>query len=377
MIIGVPKEIKNNENRVAITPAGVASFVGTGHRVLIENEAGIGSNFTNEDYVKAGAEIVETAADVWAQAEMVMKVKEPLASEYGYFRPGLILFTYLHLAAEPALAKALKDSGVTAIAYETVAVNRTLPLLTPMSEVAGRMAAQIGAQFLQKSNGGKGILLAGVPGVSRGKVTIIGGGGVGTNAAKIAIGLGADVTIIDLSPERLRQLDDIFGNQINTLVSNPYNIADAVAESDLVIGAVLIPGAKAPKLVTEEMVKTMKPGSVIVDVAIDQGGIVETIDHITTHDQPTYEKHGVVHYAVANMPGAVPRTSTIALTNVTVPYALQIASKGVHKAIAQNKALKLGVNVANGAITYEAVAHDLGYDYVSVDVALEKELASI
>lgn len=377
MIIGVPKEIKNNENRVAITPAGVASFVGTGHRVLIENEAGIGSNFTNEDYVKAGAEIVETAADVWAQAEMVMKVKEPLASEYGYFRPGLILFTYLHLAAEPALAKALKDSGVTAIAYETVAVNRTLPLLTPMSEVAGRMAAQIGAQFLQKSNGGKGILLAGVPGVSRGKVTIIGGGGVGTNAAKIAIGLGADVTIIDLSPERLRQLDDIFGNQINTLVSNPYNIADAVAESDLVIGAVLIPGAKAPKLVTEEMVKTMKPGSVIVDVAIDQGGIVETIDHITTHDQPTYEKHGVVHYAVANMPGAVPRTSTIALTNVTVPYALQIASKGVHKAIAQNESLKLGVNVANGAITYEAVAHDLGYDYVSVDVALEKELASI
>ncbi|NEW03811.1 alanine dehydrogenase [Bacillus megaterium] len=377
MIIGVPKEIKNNENRVAITPAGVASFVGTGHRVLIENEAGIGSNFTNEDYVKAGAEIVKTAADVWAQAEMVMKVKEPLASEYGYFRPGLILFTYLHLAAEPALAKALKDSGVTAIAYETVAVNRTLPLLTPMSEVAGRMAAQIGAQFLQKSNGGKGILLAGVPGVSRGKVTIIGGGGVGTNAAKIAIGLGADVTIIDLSPERLRQLDDIFGNQINTLVSNPYNIADAVAESDLVIGAVLIPGAKAPKLVTEEMVKTMKPGSVIVDVAIDQGGIVETIDHITTHDQPTYEKHGVVHYAVANMPGAVPRTSTIALTNVTVPYALQIASKGVHKAIAQNEALKLGVNVANGAITYEAVAHDLGYDYVSVDVALEKELASI
>ncbi|MEH7565026.1 alanine dehydrogenase [Priestia megaterium] len=377
MIIGVPKEIKNNENRVAITPAGVASFVGTGHRVLIENEAGIGSNFTNEDYVKAGAEIVETAADVWAQAEMVMKVKEPLASEYGYFRPGLILFTYLHLAAEPALAKALKDSGVTAIAYETVAVNRTLPLLTPMSEVAGRMAAQIGAQFLQKSNGGKGILLAGVPGVSRGKVTIIGGGGVGTNAAKIAIGLGADVTIIDLSPERLRQLDDIFGNQINTLVSNPYNITDAVAESDLVIGAVLIPGAKAPKLVTEEMVKTMKPGSVIVDVAIDQGGIVETIDHITTHDQPTYEKHGVVHYAVANMPGAVPRTSTIALTNVTVPYALQIASKGVHKAIAQNEALKLGVNVANGAITYEAVAHDLGYDYVSVDVALEKELASI
>ncbi|MBN8253406.1 alanine dehydrogenase [Priestia flexa] len=377
MIIGVPKEIKNNENRVAITPAGVASFVGTGHRVLVEAEAGIGSGFTNEDYMKAGAEIVELAADVWAQAEMVMKVKEPLPSEYDYFRPGLILFTYLHLAAEPALAQALKDKGVTAIAYETVAVNRTLPLLTPMSEVAGRMASQIGAQFLQKSNGGKGILLAGVPGVSRGKVTIIGGGVVGTNAAKLAIGLGADVTIIDLSPERLRQLDDIFGNQINTLVSNPYNIADAVAQADLLIGAVLIPGAKAPKLVTEEMVQSMKPGSVIVDVAIDQGGIVETVDHITTHDQPTYEKHGVVHYAVANMPGAVPRTSTIALTNVTVPYALQIASKGAYKAIQENPALKLGVNVANGAITYEAVARDLGYDYVPVEVALNKELTSI
>ncbi|WP_210610768.1 alanine dehydrogenase [Priestia flexa] len=377
MIIGVPKEIKNNENRVAITPAGVASFVGTGHRVLVEAEAGIGSGFTNEDYMKAGAEIIELAADVWAQAEMVMKVKEPLPSEYDYFRPGLILFTYLHLAAEPALAQALKDKGVTAIAYETVAVNRTLPLLTPMSEVAGRMASQIGAQFLQKSNGGKGILLAGVPGVSRGKVTIIGGGVVGTNAAKLAIGLGADVTIIDLSPERLRQLDDIFGNQINTLVSNPYNIADAVAQADLLIGAVLIPGAKAPKLVTEEMVQTMKPGSVIVDVAIDQGGIVETVDHITTHDQPTYEKHGVVHYAVANMPGAVPRTSTIALTNVTVPYALQIASKGAYKAIQENPALKLGVNVANGAITYEAVARDLGYDYVPVEVALNKELTSI
>ncbi|MDT2044812.1 alanine dehydrogenase [Priestia aryabhattai] len=377
MIIGVPKEIKNNENRVAITPAGVASFVGTGHRVLVEAEAGIGSGFTNEDYMKAGAEIIELAADVWAQAEMVMKVKEPLPSEYDYFRPGLILFTYLHLAAEPALAQALKDKGVTAIAYETVAVNRTLPLLTPMSEVAGRMASQIGAQFLQKSNGGKGILLAGVPGVSRGKVTIIGGGVVGTNAAKLAIGLGADVTIIDLSPERLRQLDDIFGNQINTLVSNPYNIADAVAQADLLIGAVLIPGAKAPKLVTEEMVQTMKPGSVIVDVAIDQGGIVETVDHITTHDQPTYEKHGVVHYAVANMPGAVPRTSTIALTNVTVPYALQIASKGAYKAIQENPALKLGVNVANGAITYEAVARDLDYDYVPVEVALNKELTSI
>jgi alanine dehydrogenase len=377
MFIGVPKEIKNNENRVALTPAGVSSFVTAGHHVFIEKDAGIGSGFTNEAYEKAGAEILETAEKVWTKAEMIMKVKEPLPSEYQYFRQGLVLFTYLHLAAEPELAQALKDKGVIAIAYETVSVNRTLPLLTPMSEVAGRMAAQIGASFLQKNNGGQGILLAGVPGVNRGKVTIIGGGIVGTNAAKMAIGLGADVTIIDLSADRLRQLDDIFGNQIKTLMSNPYNIAEGVAEADLLIGAVLIPGAKAPKLVTEEMVKAMKPGAVIVDVAIDQGGIVETIDHVTTHDNPTFEKHGVIHYSVANMPGAVPRTSTIALTNVTVPYALQIAGKGVFKAIAENPALKLGVNVANGEITFEAVAKDLGYQYVAVEKALEKELSAI
>ncbi|NWQ39646.1 alanine dehydrogenase [Bacillus sp. EB106-08-02-XG196] len=374
MIIGVVKEIKNNENRVALTPAGVVSFVQAGHKVLVEKGAGIGSGFVDADYAQAGAELIELAADVWNQSEMIMKVKEPLESEYKYFRPGLVLFTYLHLAAEPALAQALKDSGVIAIAYETVSVNRTLPLLTPMSEVAGRMSAQIGAQFLQKFNGGKGILLAGVPGVSRGKVTIIGGGIVGTNAAKMAIGLGADVTIIDLSADRLRYLDDVFGNQIKTLISNPFNIAEAVKEADLVIGAVLIPGAKAPKLVTEEMVKTMKPGSVIVDVAIDQGGSVETIDHVTTHDNPTFEKHGVVHYSVANMPGAVPRTSTMALTNATVPYALQIANKGVVKAISENPALKLGVNVANGDITYEAVAKDLNYEYVPVEKALEKEI---
>ncbi|WP_042455131.1 alanine dehydrogenase [Neobacillus dielmonensis] len=375
MFIGVPKEIKNNENRVALTPAGVTSFVNAGNTVLIEKDAGIGSGFSNEDYLKAGAEILDRAEQVWARAEMIMKVKEPLPAEYQYFRPGLILFTYLHLAAEPLLAKALKDSGVIAIAYETVSVNKTLPLLTPMSEVAGRMAPQIGAQFLQKNNGGQGILLGGVPGVSRGKVTIIGGGIVGTNAAKMAIGLGADVTIIDLSADRLRYLDDIFGNQIKTLMSNPYNIAEAVKEADLLIGAVLIPGAKAPKLVTEEMVKTMKPGSVIVDVAIDQGGIVETDDHVTTHDNPTFEKYGVIHYSVANMPGAVPRTSTLALTNVTVPYALQIANKGVCKAIEENLALKLGVNVANGEITYEAVAQDLGYQYVTVEEALKKKLA--
>ncbi|WP_050184098.1 alanine dehydrogenase [Domibacillus robiginosus] len=377
MIVGIPKEIKNNENRVALTPSGVISFLHAGHKVLVEKDAGIGSSFTNEDYAKAGAEIVESVKDIWSRAEMIMKVKEPLPSEYGYFRKGLILFTYLHLAAEPSLAQALKNKGVTAIAYETVATGRALPLLTPMSEVAGRMSAQIGAQFLQKANGGKGILLAGVPGVSRGKVTIIGGGVVGTNAAKLAIGLGADVTLLDLSADRLRQIDDIFGNQIKTLMSNSLNIAEAVAEADLLIGAVLIPGAKAPKLVTEEMVKTMKPGSVIVDVAIDQGGIVETVDQITTHDNPIYEKHGVVHYAVANMPGAVPRTSTIALTNVTVPYALQIANKGVYKAISENESLKCGLNVANGEITYKAIAADLGYSFVSPEKVFESELTTV
>jgi alanine dehydrogenase len=377
MLIGVPKEIKNNENRVAITPAGVVALVKAGHKIIIENNAGIGSGFTNEDYAAAGAEILAQASDVWAKADMVMKVKEPLPSEYGFFREGLILFTYLHLAAEPELARALTESGVTAIAYETVELNRTLPLLTPMSEVAGRMSTQIGAQFLEKPHGGKGILLGGVPGVKRGKVTIIGGGVVGTNAAKIAIGLGAEVTIIDLSADRLRQLDDIFGAAVNTLVSNPLNIAEAIAASDLVIGAVLIPGAKAPKLVTEEMIKAMTPGSVIIDVAIDQGGIFETVDRITTHDKPTYEKHGVLHYAVANMPGAVPRTSTIALTNVTVPYALQIANKGVKQAVADNNALKLGVNVAGGSITYEAVARELGYAYVTVETAMDKQLSTL
>jgi alanine dehydrogenase len=377
MLIGVPKEIKNNENRVAITPAGVVALVKAGHKIIIENNAGIGSGFTNEDFAAVGAEIMDQAAEVWAKVDMVLKVKEPLSSEYGFFREGLILFTYLHLAAEPELARALTEKGVTAIAYETVELNNTLPLLTPMSEVAGRMSAQIGAQFLEKQYGGKGVLLGGVPGVMRGKVTIIGGGVVGTNAAKIAVGLGAKVTIIDLSTDRLRQLDDIFGTAVNTLVSNPFNIAEAVAESDLVIGAVLIPGAKAPKLVTEEMIKAMKPGSVVIDVAIDQGGIFETVDRITTHDKPTYEKHGVLHYAVANMPGAVPRTSTIALTNVTVPYALQIANKGVKQAIADNNALKLGVNAAGGSITYEAVARDLGYAYVPVETAMDKQFSTL
>ncbi|MGG3844555.1 alanine dehydrogenase [Aeribacillus composti] len=376
MIIGVPKEIKNNENRVAITPAGVVQLINAGHKVVIEANAGIGSGFTDEEYKQAGAEIVERASEVWEKAEMILKVKEPLPDEYVYFRKGLILFTYLHLANEPELAKALVENEVTAIAYETITVNNTLPLLTPMSEVAGRMAAQLGAQYLEKSKGGKGILLSGVPGVKRGKVTIIGGGVVGTNAAKIAHGLGADVTIIDLNPARLRQLEDIFGSTVQTLMSNPYNIAESVKDSDLVIGSVLIPGAKAPKLVTEEMVKSMQPGSVIIDVAIDQGGNFETINYATTHDNPIIEKYGVLHYAVANIPGAVPRTATIALTNVTIPYAVQIASKGVIQAIKESEAIKTGVNVMNGNITFKAVAHDLGYDYVPVDDVISERLYS-
>ncbi|WP_078545108.1 alanine dehydrogenase [Litchfieldia alkalitelluris] len=363
MRIGVPREIKNNENRVAMTPAGVVNLVRFGHEVFIEKDAGEGSGFPDEQYVAAGAKIVATAEEAWSM-EMVMKVKEPLASEYVYFKEGLILFTYLHLAPEPELTAALTEKKVIGIAYETVQLpNGSLPLLTPMSEVAGRMASQLGAQFLEKPNGGKGILLAGVPGVRRGKVTIIGGGVAGTNAAKMAIGLGAQVTIIDLNPERLRQLDDIFGNDITTLMSNPLNIALAVKESDLVIGAVLIPGAKAPKLVTEEMIESMSPGSVVVDIAIDQGGIFETTDRITTHDDPTYVKHEVVHYAVANMPGAVPRTSTIALTNVTVPYAIQIANKGYKQACLDNEALLKGINTLNGYVTYKAVAESHGLSY--------------
>ncbi|WP_223591004.1 alanine dehydrogenase [Neobacillus bataviensis] len=372
MRIGVPKEIKNNENRVAMTPAGVVNLVKFGHEVMIEKGAGLGSGFIDDDYSSAGAKLVETAEEAWSM-EMVMKVKEPLPSEYKYFREGLILFTYLHLAPEPELTKALIDKKVVGIAYETVQLaNRSLPLLTPMSEVAGRMAAQIGAQFLEKVYGGKGILLSGVPGVQRGTVTIIGGGVAGTNAAKMAIGLGAKVTIIDLNPDRLRQLDDIFGSDVTTLMSNPYNIAEAVKESDLVIGAVLIPGAKAPKLVTQDMIKSMKPGSVVVDIAIDQGGIFETTDRITTHDNPTYERHGVVHYAVANMPGAVPRTSTIALTNVTVPYAVEIANKGYQKACLNNEALLKGINTLGGFVTYEAVAEAHGLEFKDTRSLLEK-----
>lgn len=358
MFIGIPKEIKNNENRVGITPAGVVSLVQAGHTVLIERGAGLGSGFEDADYAQAGAQLADVA-EVWNQSEMILKVKEPLPQEFQYLRPGLILFTYLHLAADPVLTQELVNKKVFAIAYETVEVEGHLPLLVPMSEVAGRMAVQIGANLLEKTQGGKGVLLSAVPGVQRGNVTIIGGGVVGTNAAKIAVGLGANVTIIDRTARRLRELDDMFGSRVNTLMSNSYNIAKAVRESDLVIGAVLITGGKAPKLITEEMVKTMDKGSVIIDVAIDQGGIVETADMVTTHENPTYERHGVLHYAVANMPGAVARTSTIALTNETLPFALQLANLGARKAVESNAGLAVGVNTLDGFITYRAVAHDL------------------
>ncbi len=370
MDIGIPKEIKSNENRVAITPAGVKSLTNHGHTVFVEQGAGLGSRISDDEYKQAGATILPVA-EVWAKSEMIIKVKEPLPQEYGFFRENLILFTYLHLAPEPELTKALLDKKVVGIAYETVQLpNNSLPLLAPMSEVAGRMATQIGAQLLSKPYGGVGILLGGVPGVKAGKVTIIGGGSVGTGAAKIAIGLGAHVTILDTNMDRLRYLDDIFGSRVQTLASNPLNIAESVRESDLVVGAVLIPGAKAPKLVTTDMVKSMHPGSVIVDVAIDQGGSVETIDRITTHDNPTYEAYGVIHYSVANMPGAVPRTSTFALTNVTIPYALTLADKGWKKACKDDTALAKGINTCQGHICYKAVAEAMDMPYTPVETVL-------
>ncbi|TXL60526.1 alanine dehydrogenase [Cerasibacillus terrae] len=372
MKIGVPKERLNNENRVAMTPAGVLSLKNDGHQIYIETNAGLGSGFTDEQYKEVGATIVATAKEAW-ENEMIMKVKEPIPEEYEFLQEGQIIFTYFHLANEETLTHTLLEKKVTAIAYETVQLsNRSLPLLTPMSEVAGRMATQIGAQFLEKTYGGKGVLLAGIPGVKRSKVTIIGGGVVGTNAAKVAVGLGADVTMVDLNPNRLRELDDIFGSSLKTLMSNPMNIAEAVSESDLVIGAVLIPGARAPKLVSEEMVKNMSQGSVIIDVAIDQGGIVETSDRVTTHDDPTYTKHGVVHYAVSNMPGAVPRTSTLGLTNVTIPYAQQIANKGLEQAITDNEALLKGVNTMDGHVTYHAVAGAHGLEHTDISILLNK-----
>jgi len=370
MLIGVPKEIKNNESRVAITPAGVHALTLSGHQVVVETCAGEGSGITDQEYTDAGAQILDTAVEVW-NADMVIKVKEPLATEYGYFKQGQILFTYLHLANASELTKVLMEKEVVAIAYETIQLdNGSLPLLTPMSEVAGRMAIQIGAQLLEKPYGGKGVLLGGVPGVTPANVTIIGGGIVGTNAAKMAIGLGAGVTIIDNNAQRLREIDNAFNGRVRTLMSNPYNIAASVAKADLLVGAVLIPGARAPHLVTEEMVKAMTPGSVIVDVAIDQGGSIETIDRVTTHSDPTYLKYGVVHYSVANIPGAVARTSTFALTNVTLWYALEIANKGYFKAIQENRSLRKGVNVIKGKLTYKAVAEALNIMYTPLEEAL-------
>ncbi len=364
MIIGVLKEIKPNENRVALTPAGAATLIRGGHRVLVEATAGTGSGFADHAYQLVGAEIIPDRLALAGQSGMIMKVKEPLPPEYELFHPGQILFTYLHLAPEPELTRVLCQKGVIAVAYETVQLpGGSLPLLTPMSEVAGRMATQIGAHYLEKAHGGKGVLLGGVPGVPPAEVVIIGGGVVGTNAAKIAMGMGASVTIIDRSAERLRYLDDVFAGRLRTLASNQHNIAEAVLRADLLIGAVLVPGARAPHLVSEEMVRSMTPGSVIVDVAIDQGGSIETIDRVTTHASPIYEKHGIIHYSVANMPGAVPRTSTLALTNVTLPYALELANLGWREASRRDPALAKGINVCGGNITHPAVAESLSLAY--------------
>lgn len=367
MIIGIPKEIKVEEYRVGIVPAGVKSLVSEGHKVLVERGAGIGSGIANEDYAASGAEMVKSAADVYEKADMVMKVKEPQPTEFGLLREGQILYTYLHLAAEPEVTKALIERKVKAVAYETIQLpDGTLPLLKPMSEVAGRMSVQVGAYFLQENNGGRGVLLGGVPGVMPGKVTIIGGGVVGSNALKIAVGMGARVTIINKGLDRLAEIDDLYGGRVVTLASNKHNIEEAVLDSDLVIGAVLLPGARAPRLVTKEMVSRMKKGSVIVDVSIDQGGCVET-SRRTTHREPVYKVDGVVHYCVANMPGAVPRTSTFALTNATLPYALKIAGLGLEEAARKDAALAKGINSYEGKLTNESVAEALGLKYEALN----------
>lgn len=370
MIIGLPKEIKNNEYRVALTPYNVGRLVNADHRVIVEAGAGLGSGFEDELYAEHGAEVVDNADEVWEKAEMIMKVKEPLPEEFKYFREDLIIFTYLHLSAAPELTQALVESGVTAIGYETVTRDGKLPLLTPMSEVAGRMAVQIGAHYLEKHEGGKGVLLGGVPGVEKGTVTILGGGVVGENAARMAIGLRANVNILELNPDRMRELIHMFGGEVQTLASTPSNIAKAVAESDLVIGSVLIPGRKAPKLVTEEMVQSMEKGSVIVDIAIDQGGNFETLDYPTTHADPIVEKHGVLHYGVANIPGSVPKTGTIALTNDTILYVLEVAGQGVNNAMKHNESLAEGMNIYKGKVTNRAVAEDLGYEYTELSSLL-------
>jgi alanine dehydrogenase len=370
VIVGLPKEIKDNEYRVGLTPAGVRALNDAGHRVVVEKSAGEGSGFEDDLYTRAGATIIPSADDVWAEAEMIVKVKEPIEPEYPRMKEGLLLFTYLHLAPDPKQTRALLEHKVTGIAYETITDKRgTLPLLTPMSEVAGRMAVQVGAQYLEKMNGGRGVLLGGVPGVPAARVVILGGGVVGTNAAKIAVGMGAQVTIVDKNLDRLRELDDIFLSKISTLASSAYAIHGAIAEADLIIGGVLVPGAAAPKLVTREMLKDVSKGSVIVDVAVDQGGCIETT-RPTTHSNPTYYVEDVLHYCVANMPGAVPRTSTFALTNATLPYALRLANRGFLDAINSDPGLKEGVNTYAGKLTYKAVADDQGLEYTSLDEIL-------
>jgi alanine dehydrogenase len=363
MKIGVPKEIKTNENRIALVPAGAETLVGAGHSVLVETGAGLGSGFTDEDFVAVGATIAPDAAAVWRESEMIMKVKEPIKVEWPRMRKGQLLFTYFHFAADEELTRAHLKSGAICVAYETVELpTRELPLLTPMSEVAGRMAVQEGAKYLEKLYGGRGVLLGGVPGVAPAKVVILGGGIVGINAAKMAAGLGAKVVILDISLERLRYLSDVMPANVQLIHSNRHNILEQITTADLVIGGVLIPGAKAPKLIRRADLSQMRPGSVIVDVAIDQGGCVETI-HATTHENPTYVVDGVIHYGVANMPGGVPRTSTLALTNATLPYALQLANKGWKRALKENPALLKGLNVADGRVTYAGVAEAFGMDY--------------
>jgi alanine dehydrogenase len=376
MIVGLPKEIKDNEYRVGMTPAGVRALTDAGHRVVVERGAGEGSGFDDGLYEKAGAQLIDSADDVWAEAEMIVKVKEPIAPEYPRMKEGLLLFTYLHLAPDPKQTEALLQNKVTGVAYETITDRRgTLPLLTPMSEVAGRMAVQVGAQYLEKMNGGRGVLLGGVPGVPAARVVIIGGGVVGTNAAKMAVGLGAQVTIVDRNLDRLRELDDIFLSKISTLASSAYAIHGAISEADLIIGAVLVPGAAAPRLVTREMLKDVPNGAVIVDVAVDQGGCIETT-RPTTHSNPTYYEEGVLHYCVANMPGAVPRTSTFALTNATLPYVLRLANRGFLEAVRSDPGLKEGVNTYAGRLTYEAVATDQGLEYAPLDEMLGLPAAS-
>jgi alanine dehydrogenase len=366
MIIGVPKEIKNNENRVALTPAGALELVKRGHTVHVENSAGTGSGFSDEEYVHAGAKMLKDAAEIFRVAEMIIKVKEPIEQEYKLIKKGQLVFTYFHFASYQPLTKAMIESGAVCLAYETVErPDGSLPLLIPMSEVAGRMAIQEGAKYLEKPLKGRGILLGGVPGVKPAKVLILGGGVVGTNAAKIAAGMGADVTIMDLNLTRLRYLDDVMPKNVHTMVSNGYSIREMVKDHDLIVGGVLIPGAKAPKLITRDMLKTMRPGTVLVDVAVDQGGCIETCTP-TTHENPTFIIDDVVHYCVANMPGAVPYTSTLALTNATLPYAMLLANEGWKKACAANSDLRNGLNVINGEVVYKAVADAFNLPYVDV-----------